>query len=272
MIFNMDGKPLILISNDDGIDSPGLHAAIEALLPVGELIIAAPATQQTATGRGLRAAPDAVFEKRMIDIDGIEVEGWCLDASPATTVRHALQCLCGERQPDLVVSGINFGENVGTNVTASGTVGAAIQSAVWDIPSLAVSMETPQEFHYEHGELNWSGAVVVLRRAAEAFIASPWPEDVHILKIDIPDDADGNTPWKLCRQSREPGWWGKVPDPHPAATAGSTIGARGPRPGYELQPDDDMYVLLMERKVAITPLSVDMSSRVQASEVEKLFR
>ena len=268
----MKTRPLILITNDDGIDSPGLHAAAEALMPFADLVIAAPAEQQTASGRSLRAARDAVFESRKIDIKGKEVEGWCLDASPATTVRHALQCLCIDRKPDMVVSGINFGENIGTNVTASGTVGAAIQSAVWGYKSLAVSMEVPQEFHYQLGEVDWSGALVILRKAAEKFLVSDWPEDVHILKIDIPDSAGADTPWVVCRQSREPGWWSFVPDARPDAPAGSAIGKRGPRPGKTWSRDDDMAVLREDRNVAITPLSVNMSSRVDFIEVENLFR
>ena len=193
----MDTRPLILITNDDGIDSPGLHAAVEALMPMADIIIAAPVDQQTASGRSLRALPEAVFEPRSIDIDGKDIKGWCLNASPATTVRHALQCLCTDRKPDMVVSGINFGENIGTNVTASGTVGAAIQSAVWDIKSLAVSLEVPPEFHYEHGEVDWSEAILILRRAVVKFLASDWPRDVYILKIDIPDTADQNTLWRV---------------------------------------------------------------------------
>ena len=267
----MDSRPLILITNDDGIDSPGLHAAAEALLPIADLLIAAPKDQQTAAGRCLRAAPHGVFEKRLIDIDGQSVEGWCLEASPATTVRHALQCLVRDRRPDLVISGINFGENIGTNVTASGTVGAAIQAAIWDYPALAVSLEVPPEYHYEHGEVDWSGAVVILRRAVEKTLGRPWPMDVDVLKIDIPDHADADTPWHVCRQSREPGWWGKVPEPSPTTPAGTTVGERGPRPGRSWDPDDDMGVLLGKREVAITPLSVDMSSRTSLHAVEQLF-
>ncbi|MCK5736139.1 MAG: hypothetical protein KAH21_06645 [Spirochaetaceae bacterium] len=268
----MGKRPLILISNDDGIDSPGLHAAAEALMPIADLIIAAPSEQQTASGRSLRALPESVFEPRTIDINGKKIEGWCLNATPATTVRHALQCLCIERKPDMVVSGINFGENIGTNVSASGTVGAAIQSAVWDYKSLAVSMEVPQAFHYKHGEVDWSRAIQILRRAVEKFITSDWPKDVHIIKIDIPDTADENTPWVVCRQSREPGWWGYVPDASPQSPAGSTIGKRGPRPEKTWNDNDDMAGLLEKRIITITPLSVDMSSRVSLDEVDIILR
>jgi 5'-nucleotidase len=134
----------------------------------------------------------------------------------------------------MVVSGINFGENIGTNVTASGTVGAALQAAIWDYKSLAVSMEVPVEFHYEHGDVDWSEAIPILRKAVERFLAVDWPEDVHVLKIDIPEGATRDTPWHVCRQSREPGWWGYVPAAAPDAAAGTTIGKRGPETGSVL--------------------------------------
>ncbi len=271
MLLLMSVRPLILISNDDGIDSPGLHAAVEALLPVADLIIAAPADQQTAAGRSLRAAPESVFEKRTIDINGRSVDGWCLEASPATTVRHALQCLTPTRVPDMVVSGINFGENIGTNVTASGTVGAAIQAAEWDINALAVTLDVHQEYHYIHGEVDWNVAVRILRKAALILLEPDWPEDVHIMKIDIPDNADENTEWKVTRQSREPGWYGVVPEAHTKSPAGTTVGMRGPRPGKKWRDDDDMAVLLGERKVTFTPLSLDMSSRVHKDSIYTLI-
>ena len=271
MLKRMSLRPLILISNDDGIDSPGLHAAAEALLPVADLIIAAPSDQQTAAGRSLRAAPESVFEERTIDINGRKIGGWCLEASPATTVRHALQCLTPDRVPDMVVSGINFGENIGTNVTASGTVGAAIQAAEWDIKALAVSLEVPQEYHYIHGEVDWSAAVRILRKAALILLDGEWPDDVHIMKIDIPDNADDITEWEVTRQSREPGWYGVVPDAHVKSPAGTTVGKRGPRPGKKWQDGDDMAVLLGDRKVTFTPLSLDMSSRVEKDVIRLLI-
>jgi 5'-nucleotidase len=272
MLNTMTERPLILITNDDGIESPGLHAAAEALLPLADLIIAAPEKQQSATGCSLRAAENAVFQSRTIDIGGQKIHGWCLDASPATTVRHAIQCLCGNRRPDMVVSGINFGENLGTNVTISGTVGAALQAAAWDLKALAVSLEVPQEYHYYHGDVDWSEAILILRDAVTSFLVSPWPADVHVIKIDIPDTAARDTPWHVCRQSLEPGWWGLVPDPAPHSPEDSTVGRRGPRPGKSWMEDDDMSVIHGKKEVAITPLSLDLSSRVTREEVERMFR
>ena len=271
MLIVMKLKPLILISNDDGIESPGLHAAIEALSPIADLLIAAPASQQTAMGRSLRYEKSAVFRRHDLEINGTIFKGWSLEATPATTVRHALQCLIEEKKPDMVVSGVNFGENVGTDVTASGTVGAALQAAIWGYKALAVSLEVPQEFHYYHGEVDWTPAIIVLRRAAEKFLAAGWPEDVHVIKIDIPDNATEQTPWHVCRQSLESGWWSNVPNPHPAAPVDSSVGERGPLPGRIWKEGDDMAVIRGKKEVAITPLSVDLSSRVESEAVRRLF-
>ena len=268
---SMERKPLIMISNDDGIESPGLHAAAEALLPLADILIVAPAEQQSGTGRSFYASPNAGFQQRDVPAGGQTVPAWCLAASPATTVRHALQCLVNERKPDMVVSGINYGDNLGSDITSSGTVGAAIQSAVWDYKSLAVSFEVPPEFHHVHGKVDWSAAISILRRAAECFLRAQWPEDVHILKIDIPDTADENTPWRVTRQSREPGWWGRVPNAHPAAPENSTVGQRGPRPGHDWEKDSDAGVVLMDREVSVTPLSLDMTSEAAPADIAAMF-
>ena len=267
----MAEKPLILLANDDGIDSPGLVAAAEALLSAADILVVAPKFQQTASGRALQGPPEAVFEPRTLNVAGTDFTAWCLNASPATTVRHALQCLCTERWPDMMVSGINYGENLGTNVSASGTVGAAIQAATWDIRALAVSFEVPYEYHYTYGDVDWRGAREVLERAAKQLLIAIWPEDVDIIKVDIPDTADRTTPWRVCRQSREPGWWGFVPSARFDTPVGKTIGQRGPRPGKSGQPCDDLTALHHKKEVAITPLSLNMSSRVRLEEIHKLF-
>ena len=269
----MTHSPLIVVTNDDGIDSPGLHAAAEALWPLGEVLIAAPRRQQSATGRSLRADPGAVFEARALTVAGKGVTGWCLDASPAATVRHALSCLTGGRRADLVVSGINFGENLGTNVTASGTVGAALQAASWGYPSLAVSLEVDPSLHYSYSgsDVDWDPAVAIFRRAAAAALARTWPEDVHILKIDIPEGSDESTPWRIARQSLEPGWYSAVDGPRIDSPVGAAKGRRGPLPGRELADGDDMDILLRRHEVAVTPLSIDMTSRVSFGDVAALF-
>lgn len=109
-------KSSILLTNDDGIQSPGLAAAASALHPLGELRIVAPLHQQTAMGRAHTGAPDATLLPQRFFAGGKQLQAFACDASPASAVGHGLMIL-QETLPDLVVSGINYGENLGTNIT-----------------------------------------------------------------------------------------------------------------------------------------------------------
>ena len=127
---------LILLTNDDGIRAPGLVAMYRELLRLGEVHVVAPETVQSATGHGITlATPLLTHEVRVEDVfTGTSVEG-----RPADCVKLAVAKLL-PRQPDLVVSGINSGANVGINVIYSGTIAAAIEAAFLGLPSIAVSL------------------------------------------------------------------------------------------------------------------------------------
>jgi 5'-nucleotidase len=138
-------EPLhVLVANDDGIDSPGLEAvaAVLAADPTYRVTVVAPARQQSVTGHGLITRS----EVKVVEHD--EVAGcvsWSVDATPATVARVALTALLAEDLPDLVVSGINRGENDGLGAWTSGTVAVAREAAYAGVPALAVSLQ-----------LNWS--------------------------------------------------------------------------------------------------------------------
>jgi len=146
---------LIVVTNDDGIKSPGLRTAVEAVLPLGEVIVIAPSSQQTSAGRSFRGDDTEYFHEVDLRIGGQTVRGYHCECSPALAVLHAFDVLFAKRKPDLVVSGINYGENLGSNVTISGTVGAAIQAASQGVKGLAVSLQTRIADHCNHPELQW---------------------------------------------------------------------------------------------------------------------
>ena len=140
---------LILVTNDDGIQSPGLWAAAGALLPLGRVVIAAPREQQTSTGRSLPVSSDGRILAYPLEIAGQTLEAYSVGGTPAQAVLHAVLEILPER-PDLVVSGINYGENVGSGVTISGTVGAALEAGALGIPALAVSLQMLSENWYSY--------------------------------------------------------------------------------------------------------------------------
>lgn len=252
-------RPLILLTNDDGIQSPGLRAAVEALADLGELLVAAPLEQQTAAGRSFRGRRDARLEAVPYQVAGRPIRAFACAGSPASVVRHALLVLCGDRKPDLVVSGINYGENVGSSITASGTVGAAYEAASAGIRALAASKETHPDAFLEHGEEDWAAAGHFVRLFAERLLRAELPRDVDVLKLDVPDDATPATPWRLTRQSRLRYFVRLVEDPHPGTTLGEGRVAVEVDEGA-VEADSDVHAL-RNRMVAVTPLSLDATSR-----------
>ncbi len=255
----MQPRPLILLTNDDGIGSPGLKAVAEALLDVGDLLVAAPLEQQTAAGRSFRGRRDARLEAVPYEVQGRAVRAFACAGSPASVVRHALLVLCRDRKPDLVVSGINYGENVGSSITASGTVGAAYEAAAAGIRALAASKETHPDAFLEHGEEDWTAAAHFVRLFAVRLLRAELPHDVDVLKVDVPDDATPETPWRLTRQSRQRYFVRLVEDPHPGTTLGEgSVAVEVDE--TTLEPGSDVHALRC-RNVAVTPLSLDATSR-----------
>jgi 5'-nucleotidase len=137
-------EPLhILVSNDDGWESPGISALVEALRGLGEVVVAAPARNHSGAGHSMTF--DGPISVRRDDRDG--VPWFIIDARPATCVRLAVQSLL-PRRPGLVVSGINRGANLGTETSYSGTLGCADEAAVLGLPALAVSLERSEKMDY----------------------------------------------------------------------------------------------------------------------------
>jgi 5'-nucleotidase len=254
-------SPLILVTNDDGIHSPGLHAAVQAVCDLGEVIVAAPRRQHTGAGRSYPPVQDKAIYIEEIVVDCRSIAAYGLEASPAQAVLSVLLDVA-PRLPDLVVSGINFGENLGTGITISGTVGAAIEAASFGVRALAVSLETPKEFHYRPSEIvNFTSAAVFTRRFAQLMLAGELPADVDILKVDVPEDATPDTPWRMVRVSRQRY---HVPQPSGRGSLDEQKGIDYTRAvdADELEPDSDVYALAVERIVAVAPLSIDLTARV----------
>lgn len=263
-----DGKPLILVTNDDGIGSPGLRAAVEAVMGLGQLLIAAPSQQQTARGRSMVGNRSDFFHPTTLAVGETGLPAFHIDASPAMVVRHALAVLCNGRTPSLVVSGINYGENLGSNITISGTVGAAMQAAAAGIPAIAVSRQTEIEHHYVYGDLEWEEPVRVTRTYASRLLelsdasaeSTSLPFDV--LKIDVPHDCPPGTEERITRLSREHYFHSSVAAPHPESTLSEAVTSIN-ADLESLRPDDDIYAFAVDHVVSITPLTLDCTAPLE---------
>jgi 5'-nucleotidase len=261
----------ILLTNDDGIQSPGLWAAAGALSELGFVQVAAPRDQFSGAGRSLPVTSDGLIEAREMGVNGKAWQVYAVGGTPAQAVLHAVLEILPE-QPVLVVSGINYGENLGTGITVSGTVGAALEAASQGFPALAVSLETPPEHHLSYSEeVDFSAAAYFTAKFAKMVIGQQLPPDVYVLKIDIPSDATVNTPWEITRLSRRPYYRAVRPE-----RKNWEIPARV---GYELagdpsqdDQDSDVYAVRVKRVVSVTPLSLDMTSRINLEAFERSLR
>jgi len=263
-------KPLILLTNDDGIRSPGLWAAAEALSAIGFVCVVAPREQQSGSGRSMPQSSDGALHEEDVEVGGRTWKVYAVGGSPAQAVQHGLLELL-PRPPDLVVAGINYGENVSTSVTISGTIGAALEGAAAGVPALAVSQETESHYHLTHSrDIDFSAAAHFGRLFAGMLLRVGRLPDVDVLKVDVPIGATAETGWKLTRLSRARYYVPVMPDRNGVQEPG----ALGYRVAAEsgLEPGSDAYVLRVERQVAVTPLSLDMTSRLPFGQIETALR
>ncbi len=266
----MERIPKIFITNDDGIHSPGLHAAVKAVMHLGEMTVAAPATQQTGMGRSFSGNMSAPLEPVNYVIDGQKITAFQYEGSPALVVQHGLNVLFPAQRPDLLISGINYGENLGTNVTVSGTIGAALEGAGFGIPSMAVSLETEEGHYFHYSDQEWDVAGHFLAMFAKSLLTQTLPVDVDVLKIDVPDTATIDTPWRMTRVSRTRYHSPFLKNPSPESVPKDTT-IRITVDHDALEVDSDIHALVVDRFVSVTPLSLDLTSRTNFQELYKLL-
>ena len=262
----MDSQKQILLTNDDGIDSPGLWAAAEALRSLGVVHIIAPRQQHSGAGRSMPNTSDGIIQEKIFQNNGHFWKGYAVGGSPAQTVEHAileiLPC-----KPDVIISGINFGENLGVGITASGTIGAAMEGALFGIPALAVSLETPPEYYFSHNtDIDFQTAAYFTHLFTKIILEKVLPRDVDLLKVDVPTNATPYTAWKVTHLLRIP-YYELTP---PSRKDWGEPGKIGFRPFEEprFPEGSDAFVMCQEKLVSVTPLSLDLTSRINLSEMD----
>jgi 5'-nucleotidase len=168
----------ILVTNDDGVQAPGLLALAIEMRSVGKVTVFAPDRNWSASGH-VKTMDRPLRAHEVLLADGST--GLTTDGAPSDSVALALLGVVKEKI-DLVVSGINPHENIGHDVTYSGTVTAAMEAVIGGVPGMAVSLHAPEDFH---GKLDYSSAAKVGRRVAARILAEGLPEGVF-LNINVP--------------------------------------------------------------------------------------
>jgi 5'-nucleotidase len=264
-------KPQILLTNDDGIASPGLWAVAKTLSALGYVTVAAPREQHSGAGRSVPSWSDGEIKPTQLLIGDQEWTCYAMGGSPAQSVQMGIFHVL-KRKPDLVVSGINYGENPATDITLSGTVGAALEAAASGIPALAVSLQLDNEDYLGYSkEIDFSIAAWFAAKFARILLEKKMPADVHALNLNVPIRATIQTPWRVTRLGSHSYFvpYLKAPS-EPGGTA--RIDARPtPHPDDLADPTTDIHTLRMAHIVSVTPLSLDLTSRVSLDDLQKLM-
>ena len=267
----MEKSIQILLTNDDGIQSPGLWAAAGALSELGYVHVVAPRDQFSGAGRSLPSTSDGIITPHQMQVNGKLWTVYSVGGTPAQAVLHAI-CEILPEPPSLVVSGINYGENMGVGITVSGTVGAAMEGAGNGISSLAVSLETDESEHLSYSTtIDFSAAAYFTALFGRLLLERKLPEDVDLLKVDVPCDATPSTPWEVTRLSRQT-YFEPVTPKRASWDLPERVGYRRIDDLHGSGVDTDVYTLRVKRVVSVTPLSLDMTARVNLQDFEQLLR
>jgi 5'-nucleotidase len=256
----------ILVSNDDGVYASGLQAAAKSVQGLGQVVVAAPSGQMSGVGRSV-----SVFEPlRYAHVNLNGFQAYAVTGTPVDSVIIGIFAIMKGELPDLVVSGINVGENISTDtVTTSGTIGAALEAASYGIPSIAASIQVVDQgdkFDMHHGEKhNFEVATKVLRRVASKVLEHGLPEGVDVLNLNVPADATEDTDIVVTRLARK-------------TTVQERFDPRG-RPYYWIDGDliccdeegTDVQTIYQDKKISLTPLTLDSTARIDFKQIEGLF-
>ncbi len=172
----------ILLTNDDGVYAPGLRALRKELQKLGEVVVVAPATEQSAAGHSITLLTPLLVQEVLDENDTFM--GWAVEGRPADCVKLALLELLPD-PPDLIVSGLNAGSNAGINILYSGTCAAAIEGAFFRRTSIAVSLE-----YTKVKPLDFSRAADLARRVVEQIVARK-PAEGSLFNVNIPSLEKG---------------------------------------------------------------------------------
>ena len=240
-------RPRILITNDDGIESRGILALKEALDPIGDTYVVAPDSNQSAVGHAKTLTrPLRVRERTLADGS----TGWSVDGSPTDAVSLAFLGFF-EHGFDLVASGINYGANLGDDVTYSGTVSAAMEGVINGCPAFAVSQE-----YYEHPDFTLAAmaAAMVARNILEHGLSRNELLNVNVPALR-PEDCRGI---ETTRQGKRVYQDELIRRIDPRGIPYYWIG--GPPPSGIDTPGTD-YHAIVNGKIAVTPIHLDMTAR-----------
>jgi 5'-nucleotidase len=260
----MQMKPSILLTNDDGVSSVGLWAAYEALAPIADVTVVAPATQQSAVGRSI-----SIFEplrSNRIMMNGIPA--WSVAGKPTDAVIIGLYAL--RLNPALIVSGINIGENLSfESIMTSGTVGAALEGSNQGTKGIAFSLQVEDQGDKfddpRHHEQNFDAAKKIVRDIASRVLARGFCLHADVINVNIPSEVRGG--YEITRLARKLFHTGVEKRFDPRGRPYFWI--NGPLI-EDAEEGTDVHAI-RKGNVSITPITLDCTAYSAEQEAKRLF-
>lgn len=247
----------ILVSNDDGINAPGLKLLVKvarALCP--DVWVVAPEVEQSGASHSLTI-------QRPLRIRKLAPRRFAVDGTPTDCVLLAVNVILRDKRPTLMFSGVNRGANLGEDVTYSGTVAAAMEATLLDVPSIAFSQ------HYANGgPVPWATAAAHAPEVIRRLTAQPWPRNT-LINVNFPDvPAEAVRGIVATRQGKRKIGDGVAERVDPRGRAYYWIG-----PLREESPDEPGTDLnaVTQGKVALTPIYLDLTNGPALAELRKVF-
>ena len=247
-------SPRILVTNDDGVTSPGLHALLAAMLELGEASVVAPDVERSAVGHAITTGTP--LQVKEFTLDG-KLAGHSVNGTPADCVKLAVGTLLKQR-PDLVVSGINLGPNTATNIIYSGTVSAATEARILGIPSIAISIGSFKD-------PVWETAATYALRIARMVLKHGLPPKV-LLNVNVPSLALSDVKGVRVTRQGDSGYEEKF-DLHRDSRSVPYYWRTGSYKMSDVEEGTDALALA-EGFVSVTPISFDLTSHEMLAELK----
>ena len=246
-------KPLILVTNDDGITAPGLRTLIHIMNEIGEVVVVAPDSPQSGMGHAITISDTLYCKKEKID-DGPQQE-YSISGTPADCVKFAVREIL-HKKPDLCVSGINHGANSSINVIYSGTMSAAVEAGLEGIKSIGFSL---LDYSWD---ADFSACKEYIRKISLNLLKEK--KENLILNVNFPSNTKKFKGIKVCRQAK--GYWEDTYDKRVSPLGKEYYWLTGNFVNQEDSKETDEWAL-SQGYISLVPISFDMTSH---QDIDKL--
>ncbi len=253
----MTKKPLILVTNDDGITAPGIRALIEVMKTIGDVVVVAPNSPQSGMGHAI-TLDSMLFVERVNSTKESHAEYSC-SGTPADCVKIGIREVL-DRRPNLCVSGINHGSNASINVIYSGTMSAALEAGIEGIPAIGFSL-----LNYKW-DANFSAAKPYVKSIVENTLKNSLPEGV-VLNVNIPNISENSLNGiKICRQAK--GNWEETFDKRKNPQGKEYYWLSGKFVNLENKKEDTDEWALENNFISVVPTQFDLTAHKHIKELK----